>query len=219
MTPPAPGCCPFCSRCGFRSGLFNCFWCLIRSDKKILSMKPAALTRLCDLPPVDGHRWKLWSLTILKSPQLLHSTLKGSFCRSVVDVRRRWGVVSHSPALGRHLAIPVTLLVYVQEPGQAALRDLREGTSATCLVAQGRTHGTCQKQLKPCSAARPPRHPIRRQLNFSLVNPERLALKIVRDGCKWMDALLAFLCRDASRHLGHLVCLLLRPLHPTMASL
>lgn len=72
-----------------------------------------------------------------------------------------------------------------------ALRDWREGTARTChgpvFGGSGQTHGTCQKQLEPRSAACPARHPVRRQLNFSLVNSERLALKsAATDANGWM---------------------------------
>lgn len=85
------------------------------------------------------------------------------------------------------------MFVYAYKPGKAtvALRDWREGTARTChgpvFGGSGQTHGTCQKQLEPRSAACPARHPVRRQLNFSLVNSERLALKsAATDANGWM---------------------------------
>lgn len=103
------------------------------------------------------------------------------------------GVISHGPTLWWHLGFPVTLLVYVHKPRQAtvALREAHRGTGCTChgLVfgGSGRTHGTCQKQLEPRSAAFPAWHPVRRQMNFSLVNFQRLALKsAATDANGWM---------------------------------
>lgn len=85
------------------------------------------------------------------------------------------------------------VVVYLHKHRQAtmALRDVRKGAGCTChgLVfgGSGRTHGNCQKQLVLRSAAFPAWHPVKRQMNFSLVNSERLALKsAVTDANAWM---------------------------------
>lgn len=113
-------------------------------------------------------------------------------CSSVVCMLLQWGVISHSPSLGRHLGFPVTLLVCLcpdRPQWHCVMRVREQAVPATAPVfgGSGRTHGTCQKQLKPCSAGCLAWHPVRRQLNFSLVNSERLALKSAEtDANGWM---------------------------------
>lgn len=67
--------------------------------------------------------------------------------------------------------------------GLVAFCDEHEGTGGTChggmFSGSGRTHGICQKQLEPRSAACLAFHLVRRQLNFSFVNSKRLAPKSV----------------------------------------
>lgn len=81
------------------------------------------------------------------------------------------------------------LFVYVHKPRQAtvALRDAGCTCHGPVFGGSGRTHGTCQKQLEPRSAACPSWQPVWRQMNFSLVNLERLALKsAATDANGWM---------------------------------
>lgn len=69
--------------------------------------------------------------------------------------------------------------------------DKHEGTGGTChghmFCGSGRTHGICQKQLEPRSAACLAFRLVRRQLNFSFVNSKRLAPKsATADANGWM---------------------------------
>lgn len=217
MTPPSGGYWPFCSSYGFRSRFLNCSG--VSYIGKHLTVKPTGLTRrpvTCQLFPTDSRVCCCIS-TIktcdFKSPDKLRPTSSGGRCCSVFCMLLRWGVISHSPTLGRHLGFPVTLLVCLCTQAQS-------GHSGIAWCAWGNrlylpwprvwwlraNTWYLSKAVKapfsslPCMASR--------QTPTELFTCQfwKVSAKISSDRCKWMGAFLAFLCRDGSYHLDHLVC-------------
>lgn len=136
------------------------------------------------------------------------------------------GVISHKSSLGWHLGFPVTLLVCLRtqaQEGHSGIAWLAWGNSLylswPCVWWLWANTRYLSKAVRapfsslPCMASR--------QTPAELFTCQfwKVSAKISSDRCKWMDAFLAFLRRDASCRLDHLVCPLLPPLYSVMASL
>ncbi len=151
-----------------------------------------------------------------KSTRVNVKIFDGGRCCSVVCMLHRWGVISHSPTLGRHLGFHVTLLVCLctqAQTGHSGIAWCVWGNRLYLprprvwrLRANTRYLSKAVKapfSSLPCMASR--------QTPAELFTCQfwKVSAKISSDRCKWMGAFLAFLCRDASCHLNQLVCSLL----------
>lgn len=128
-------------------------------------------------------------------------------------VSPRWGVISHSPTLGWHFGFPVTSLVCLCTRAQSGHSGIawrawgsRLYLPRFCVWWLRANTWYLSKAVKalfsslPCMASR--------QTVTELFTCQcwKVSAKISSDRCKWMDASLAFLCRDGSCHLDRLAC-------------
>lgn len=144
----------------------------------------------------------------------------------VVWMLHRWGVISHSPTLGWHLRYPLTVLVCLCTQAQTGHGGIawcawgnRLYLPRPCVWWLWANTRYLSKAVRapfsnlPCMATR------QTPAELFTCQFQKVSTKISSDGCKWMDAFLAFLYRDASCRVDHLVCPLKAPLYTVMASL
>lgn len=133
--------------------------------------------------------------------------------RSDVCVLPRWGVIRHSPTLGRHLGFPVTLLVCLFTQAQSGHSGIAwYAWGSRLYLPRPRVRWLRANTWYLSKAVKAPLSSLprmaSRQTPTELFTCQfwKVSTKISSDRCKWMGAFLAFLCGNGSCHLDHLVC-------------